>query len=77
MTNTELKTIQQRLGLGSVAFAEALGCDYMSGGFKRWLSGFTPVPPAVAQCARLLVWLHERSLLDQALMEIGGRDELV
>lgn len=73
MTNDELKSIQQRLGLGSVAFAEALGCDYMSSGFKRWLSGQTPVPPAVAQCARLLVWLHEKGLLGEALKDIRGK----
>lgn len=74
MTNDELKAIQQRLGLGSGAFAEALGCDYMSGGFKRWLSGFTSVPPAVAQCARLLVWLHGRGLLVEALADIRGAE---
>jgi hypothetical protein len=81
MTNEEFRKIQQLLGFGSDdkrvsgsrAFAEALGCKY-EGAFKHWRSGFTPVPPAVAQCARLLVWLHGQGLLDRALADIRSAE---
>lgn len=57
MTRDELTAIRQRLGLGPVAMARALGVSYST--YRDWQSGKTRVHPAAVRCAELLQMLGD------------------
>lgn len=53
MTPGELTAIRQRLGLGPVDMARAMGVSYST--YRDWQSGRRRIPPVAARCAGLLL----------------------
>lgn len=67
MVPKELTAIRERLGLGPVDMARAMGISYTT--YRDWQAGRRRIPPVAARCAELLLELPHcrvRELVDRA-----------
>jgi hypothetical protein len=61
MTADELEGIRSELGaVTQMAMADLLQCDYV--GYKRWATGFRPIPAYIARSARALLFIQQNKL---------------
>lgn len=72
MTPTELDKIRQTIGMNKAQFCDVIGVGYVTA--KAWFGGKNPVPGPVQKLSRLVLFLHQRGMLDEALQSIEVRE---